>query len=515
MKNIFTKCRPAIFGLCIALAGCDFDEINTNPNAPTTATPAMLAAAQIGNVLIKSYDGKGFFYDHMLSKHISFGEGRIEEYQYNNLGRWGFGVYTNLTNAAKMVEIADDIDKDAYTGLFLFLKAQSLFELSLGVGDIPYSDALKALEGTTSPKYDAQKDVMLQILNDLDDAYAHFSAATRDFAGDITHFGGNREHWKRTVSTLQLKVLISLSKKEADPDLKVKERFAKIVAEQQLMLSNDDSFQLTYGDQASNQYPMYVLGGNRNAMYPDMTNMVMDPLKAHEDYRLFSLAEPCQAKVAENVAASDWDAYGCVDPSWRYMEEIIPQRNAGKVSLLNNRFFEIQSGQPAIKHGYAEMNFILAEARLREWITAGSANSYYKEGIRASMKFIAAYTPERYAHGRPLTDEWIAAFLQKPELQLAENEGLSPANLEKIITQKYLAAFMHDTYNSYFEYRRTGYPALPVSPESNLNTIPNKMPMRWMYSSEEYQYNRDNVMEAVQRQFGGNDDVNELMWMLK
>ena len=515
MKNIFTKCSLAILGLCIALAGCDFDEINTNPNAPTTATPAMLAAAQIGNALIKSYDGKGFFYDHMLSKHISFGEGRIEEYQYNNIGRWGFGVYTNLTNAAKMVEIADDIDKDAYTGLFLFIKAQCLFELSLGVGDIPYSDALKALNGTTSPKYDAQKDVMLQILDDLDRAYEHFSAATRDFAGDITHFGGNRDQWMRAVSTLQLKVLINLSKKEADPDLKVKERFAKIVNDQQLMLSNSDNFQLTYGDQVSNQYPMYVLGGNRNAMYPDMTTMVMNPLKEHEDYRLFSLAEPCKAKADEGVDASEWDAYGCVDPSWRYMEVIIPYRNADSVSLLNNRFFEIQSGQPTIKHGYTEMNFILAEARLRGWITTGSANDYYKEGIRANMKFIAQYTPEKYAHGRPITDEWIEEFLQKPALQLAEADGFSPANLEKIITQKYLAAFMNDTYNSYFEYRRTGYPNLPVSAESNLNTIPDKIPVRWMYSSEEYQYNRDNVLEAVQRQFNGNDDVNELMWILK
>jgi hypothetical protein len=36
-----------------------------------------------------------------------------------------------------------------------------------------------------------------------------------------------------------------------------------------------------------------------------------------------------------------------------------------------------------------------------------------------------------------------------------------------------------------------------------------------MYSNDEYNYNRDNVQEAVQRQFNGNDDVNETMWILK
>jgi hypothetical protein len=497
--------------LCILLAGCDFDEINTNADRPATATPGMLAAQQIGNMLIKENNGKGFFYDHMISKHISFGEGLAENNQYNYFGRAGFGAYTSLTNAAKMVEIAS-ANKEAYTGLFLFIKAQRLFELSMYLGDIPYSGALKALDGVTSPKYDAQKDVMRQILDDLDAAYEAFETAN-NFEGDITHFGGDVKKWQRAVSMLQLKVLINLSKKESDADLNIKNRFANIVASRQLLLSNDDNLQTTYGTQASNQYPMYVLGGNRNAMYVDMTTTVMNPMKQYEDYRLFSLAEPCKAEADKGTPAGSWDAYGCVDPSLKYTEEIMPLRGAGKVSLLNNRFFEIQQGQPAIKHGYAEQNFILAEACLRGWIS-GNANDYYKEGIRASMKFVATHTPEKYAHGKPVTDAWIEQFLQRTDIQLSGNT-LTDDNLKKIITQKYLDAFMHDTYNSYFEYRRTGFPELPVNPESNRNTVTDKIPVRWMYASDEYQYNRDNVLEAVQRQFGGNDDVNELMWILK
>jgi hypothetical protein len=515
MKSIFRKYKYTVLALCVACAGCDFDEINTNPNAPTTATPGMLAAAQIGNALVKERNGKGYFYDHMLSKHISWGEGRVEDNQYNNIGRWGFGVYTNLSNALRMVEIADDIDKDAYTGLFLLIKAQSLFELSLGVGDIPYSDALKALEGVTSPKYDAQKEVMRQILADLDAAYAHFGNATRAFDGDITHFAGDPKKWQRAVSLLQLKVLINLSKKEADPDLNVKSRFADIVASRNLPLSSEDNLQITYGETASNEYALYRTSNrNRDYMYPDMTTVVMNPLKQYEDYRLFSLAEPCRAQTDSGAPANDFGAYGCVDPSGRYVEEVIPSRNRGEVSLLNNRFFDVQSGQPTIKHGYAEYNFILAEACLRGWIT-GDANAYYKEGIKADMLFAAKYTPAAYAHGMPITEAWIETFLQKSALQLAAGDASFEANLEKIITQKYLAAFMHDTYNSYFEYRRTGYPVLPINPASNRNTDPSKMPVRWMYAEDEYQYNRENVQEAVLRQFNGNDGVNELMWILK
>jgi hypothetical protein len=41
------------------------------------------------------------------------------------------------------------------------------------------------------------------------------------------------------------------------------------------------------------------------------------------------------------------------------------------------------------------------------------------------------------------------------------------------------------------------------------------MPKRWMYPSKELFYNKDKVEEAINRQFAGSDDVNELMWILK
>ena len=66
-----------------------------------------------------------------------------------------------------------------------------------------------------------------------------------------------------------------------------------------------------------------------------------------------------------------------------------------------------------------EQNFILAEAALRGWIN-GSAEEYYKKGIRASMEFIAQYTPagETYNHGKEITAEYIDQYLAQPNVQL-------------------------------------------------------------------------------------------------
>ena len=37
---------------------------------------------------------------------------------------------------------------------------------------------------------------------------------------------------------------------------------------------------------------------------------------------------------------------------------------------------------------YAEINFLLAEAALNNWTVEGSAEGYYKTGIRAAMDFL-------------------------------------------------------------------------------------------------------------------------------
>ncbi|MDR1601030.1 MAG: SusD/RagB family nutrient-binding outer membrane lipoprotein [Tannerella sp.] len=511
MKRIYQYIIMYMLAVMLS-AGCsDFDAINTNPDAPLTATPGMLATGQIKNAVGRS-DSKGYFRDHMFTKHVGWGESADKQEQYNVIGRQGFGVYTNLTNCLKMVELAADIDRDAYQGLALFLKAYELFDLSMAVGDIPYSEAFRSDEGITKPGYDTQKEVMMQILDDLDAAYTHFSSAGRSFEGDFI-YNGDPGKWKVATSAFQLKVLISLSKKESDADLNIRKRFADIVNSRPLMTSNGDNFQIIYGTQSSQIYPVHSTKNNFT-QYTVLSPTVIDSFKVNNDYRLFYLAQPTQVNTAAGMTADDWDAYEGVDPTLSD-SEFNYLFGSGNFSNLNPRFYEVETGQPSINVGYAEQNFILSEACLRGWIT-GSAQEYFTKGVDASIRFTVAYTPAGYYPvERQMTDDWISSFLASAPMQLSTAPGNFEADLNKIITQKYLDRFMHDTWTSFYEYRRTGYPRIPVNPATNLNTMSDRMPVRWMYDQREYDYNRDNVVEAVQRQFNGNDDVNELMWILK
>lgn len=505
MKKIYNYLIGALVATGMLCSCSNFDDLNTNPDSPTTVTPEMLATKLILGTT-KPSTSKAFFNSNFLMKQLAWGEGSVD-YQYNKMGRSGFGGYTSLVNGVKMVELADDNNPNAFQALNKFVKAFTVFYISMEMGDVPYSDALQGETGNITPKYDSQKDVMLQILDDLEEAYTLFGQAKK-FDGDPV-FGGDVNKWQKTVASFELKVLMNLSRVADDADLKVKERFATIVSNKKLMESNDDNYQLVFSEKKGQRYPMYKDDFNYN-MYPMLSTTIVDVMKQNQDYRLFYIAEPSDAKVKAGIDASSWDAYIGVNPSLPF-HEISEKYSSDNFCNLNLRYKNNAAGEPFITVGYADQCFILAEAAVRGWIS-GSADTYYKKGIEASMRFIANHTPENYAHGRVLTDEVIADFLQNPAIQLTNGEA---DGLEMILTQRYLAWFLHSPWNSYYEYRRTGYPKLPINPETSLNEVKTELPQRWMYPESESQYNKANLQEALERQFNGSDDRNKKMWILQ
>lgn len=482
-----------------------FDELNTDPDATTKVSPEMIATNLILSVATPS-TAKSFFNSSFMMKYMAWGEGPAT-YQYNKFGRSGFGSYYKLISGQKMVELAKDYNQEAYIGLAKFVEAYKMYYQTMEVGDIPYSDALKGEEGGIKPKYDTQKEVMLQILKSLEESYANFSKA-KDFDGDPM-MGGSVEKWKKVVTAFQLKVLINLSLKTADADLNVQRRFAEIVSNSALMESNDDNLQVVFSAKKGQRYPVYKDDFNYS-QYPMLSITLVDVLKKFGDYRLFYYAEPAQSKINEGIKSDSWDAYIGVNPS-NTTSDIMKAYGNKEFCNINLRYKNNPAGEPFISLGYAEQNFILAEAALRGWIS-GAADTYYKKGIEASMRFIADHTDVSYAHGHEITDAYIASYLTNPDIQLTVGAG---NGLEMLMTQRYLASFLHCPWDGYYDHRRTGYPVLPMNEETNENEVSTQFPKRWMYPQSELDYNGDNVKEAIQRQFGGEDDHNSLMWILQ
>jgi hypothetical protein len=89
--------------------------------------------------------------------------------------------------------------------------------------------------------------------------------------------------------------------------------------------------------------------------------------------------------------------------------------------------------------------------------------------------------------------------------------------LEQIMTQKWIASWSA-AEEAWFDYRRTGYPDLQAGP----NAKRKKLPVRYVYSSEELNLNTVNVNNALKdlkaTNFSGPEGVNSAwskMWLLQ
>lgn len=277
-----------LLAVILLAVGCSkFDEINTNPDGITTATSQMLATKLILNITKDDISStKGFMGNFMVDKYILWSE-FPQAQQYNDFGRASFGAMTRLIDVKKMIALTEgmeEAEKNSYLALGHFIRAYTFFNLSMKVGDIPYTEALKGKEGNIKPAYDTQKEVFIGVLNELDKANKLFAAGTR-FDGDVI-YDGDPLKWRKMVNSFALKVLINLYKKTEDTDLNVVNRFKEIVNTYPIFESNADNFSLVFSDQESQKYPFYK-EGNQFIIYPLVSDILIGKLKELEDRRLF------------------------------------------------------------------------------------------------------------------------------------------------------------------------------------------------------------------------------------
>ncbi|GAB3009837.1 SusD/RagB family nutrient-binding outer membrane lipoprotein [Niabella terrae] len=489
-----------------------FDAINTNPNSSTVSRADWLATSMITSVTSGDISSqKGFMQPFMLGKYILWSENQ-EGYQYNSLGQASFGRISVLRNIEPMLEYAesDPTTYPSYQGLAHFLKAWQFFQLTMQMGDIPCSQALKGeTEGNVKPAYDSQKDVFLAILSELDQADEAFSKGA-DFDGDFI-YQGDPLKWRKLANSFQLHVLLNLYRKTGDNDLNVVTRF-KQVSTRPLMETYQDNFAVTYINTSGYCYPWSSTPVQKNqfTIYPMVSSTLVDRLKQSNDRRLFYYAEPAESQTDKGMTGAQFEAYLGVESSDPYPSTTSLHANKA-FSDVNKRYVELYNAEPVSLFSFWELQFVLAEGTLRGWISGTTAQDYYAAGIRASMDFLSAMTPTTYTHGMPLDAPYINSYIAGVALT-----GSQENQLLQIITQKYLAGFLQGAdYNAWYEFRRTGYPAFKLNANTNLNTPSSQFPVRWRYPQSELDNNGDNYKEAIQRQFSGVDDVNQVMWLLQ
>lgn len=505
------KIKKLISGLAVCsllfATGCDddFDEINTNPDTTTEASASLLSTQVILSMTRFESDAKAFISNSALPKYVGYAnEGQMSS-QYNLIGSSSFGGMTILPDLEKMVEYAEGgLAENSYKGLAKFARAYLFYNLTMEMGDTPYSETGFGATGEYKPAYDPQKDIFMGILQELKEADQYF-AVGENFTGDPTPFNGNADLWRRATNAFRVKVLMSLSPK-AD-ELNVSAQFQEIVSEGNLFQNPGDYWGLSYSTQ--NPHPL----SSTNDLFTSKTipsSHLVETLKELKDRRLYYFAEPAGIKLMEGLEEADENAYVGVDVSMEYAQ-MNTMHNNDEFSLINLRYLTQENSEPRRLLSYAEQQLILAEAEVRGWISQGTAKDYYEDGVKAALSHMVEISDD-FSHGNPIDESYIDNYFTG-EAAFAEN---TEDQLEQIWIQRYILNFLMDGNTSFFEYRRNQYPEFPVNPATSLNEN-NKdgLPLRWLYPGSEATYNRENLEAALERQFDGFDEINKKIWLLK
>ena len=433
--------------------------------------------------------------------------------------------YTTLKNVVKMEDEAKRAgyaDINPYSALGKFFRAFFFYHMTNLVGDLPLEEALKGLESPT-PQYDSQKEIFLQVLKWLDESNTDLSKliaeGNKALDGDI-YFQNNLSKWQKAVNTYRLRVLIALSKKEGDADLKIKQQFADILADKNkypVMVGAEDNLQYIYS--SVNKYPSNPDNLGFDATRYNMSETYLNKLVALKDPRAYIVAEPATKQISAGKTPADITAYFGANSGedLTNMSSKMSDAENGEYSVRSRaRYYSSYAAEPGIIIGFAEMCFNIAEAINRGWVS-GSAEDWYTKGIKASMRFYGiptetAGTITKTYKGVGYTINFD--FDNYYQQAAVKYKGNTADGLEQILSQKYLAFFQNSGREAYYNSRRTNVPVFLTGTGTGNG---GKIPKRYQYPSSERTTNGDNWKSALQGQFGGtdNDDINAEMWLIK
>ncbi len=477
MKNILY-----IFSLLalLTVSSCtkDFEDINTNPNAPNTVQPNLLLRQVIYD-FGEQMSFEGFVAGDLLSQHrtaLDFNLFDRHALKSPQLGGNPWPIfYTNLRdNEIILTQSRSTPTFQVYEGPALILKAYMAAGLTDLFGDVPYFEAFNGIEGTVTPSYNNQEAIYLDeggIIDNLNkgiEAIQNYALAI-PLEGDIL-FNGDLQAWIKFANGLKIKALLRISSK-----INVANDLQTLFDEGNFIATNTENAIFNFTNSSPNSFRLAQLrvGDFNNFVLSETMETILTDLN---DSRITTLFKP----FANSTSNGFNGLINGIDASSTSIA-------LADFSLAGNAFREDTSVLDANFITAWEVHFALAEAAEKGFITA-DAQQLYETGVTQAFEYWQTEMPVNYLTGN-------AAF---------NAAGTTP--LQQIITQKWIANIING-YEGWVEYRRTGFPVFnTISASLNNGLIPVRMP----YPAEEEALNALHYNEAENATNG--NDINFPVW---
>ncbi len=483
MKNYINYLIIALF-----LVGCnDFEELNVNPNEPTSVASGVLFTSALRTAVNTSSNESFLLANNIAQLTAKTLRTEVDSYNWNAFPTLWEGMYESLTDLEGVISISEEMGNNQAKGAAMVVKAWVYATLTNAYGDIPYSNAIKGSEANFTPNYDTQESIYSDLLASLDDA-VNLLNSSGEIEGDII-YGGDTILWQKFANSLQLRLLLQASK-----NMNVASKFSSIVNQGVIFNSNEEQASLSFLNTFPNQFPTRPLKiGDFDAVALSQTSL--NVLSSLNDPRLSRYARP------EN------DNYDT--PTFLGVENGVGGQTGSRLGvayydypgLVSSNDLGVQTAE-GLMMTYAELEFILAEAALRGWIT-DSVEDHYKKGLEASHNYYSVnYTPYGW-------DDFEDFY---------SNSGVAYDEEMDLLEQKWLGVFFTGM-EPYFELRRmyvlnNGWEGLRfISAPIGTNANDYKLPMRFLYPGQEQSLNQANYREASSRYSEG-DTMNGKMWIV-
>jgi hypothetical protein len=500
----------AVVFMVLVLTSCtkDFSETNTDTNVPTVVTPNLLLSGIIRNIMAQNVSSAWGIGNLVAQYHAKIQFVNEDRYLWNEQnGLWN-SVYSNYRNLQNIFTTLGSDETNTYYGVALVMKSYMFERVTAAYGDVPYSEAGKAkTDGLYVPKYDKQEDIYNGVLADLKKANELLAKSNNAITGDLIYGGGTSAilKWRKLANSLRVRILMRISaKRNVAADLQA---IVSDPTNNPLFVNNADNAEMRYLAQSPHQWPLYESRvGSIDEIRVSKT--LVDRLETLGDPRLAVFGRPSQKSVAAGSPKIEGIPNGLGDVAALNF-------NGGPqaVSRVGYTFACLVCNDPgqaapdptaprSILMTYSQLQLLLAEARERGLISTSTADTYYTNGVRSNFEYWAAVVPSSY--GINVTPN--PAYYTQPAVAYT---GTTTEKLAKIHFQKWVANYFTG-FEAWFEWRRTGIPAIVPGPD-NLNN--NLVPVRFIYPVIEQSLNGVNRAAAGARQ-GGTDNLNTKMWLL-
>ena len=360
--------------------------------------------------------------------------------------------------------------------LLLDYSAQEVTDI---YGAMPFSD-YKANKQENPFTYDSGRDIYMDILDDLDTINAcltHYQTRPSWYKSGIDDILINDEldwitkayqieTWRRLANSLKLRMAMHM----VDVDATLAQRLAEEAVRDGVVESVDDE----------------------SGLFPTLfgfTNPLSTISESWNDTRLGASFESILASLNHPYMQYLWqpnsgDLYGTDGTLTLPANTRVVGLRAG-IQMLSTQVYatnhrcaysrlskNVIAAAPLYLMKMSEVDFLRAEGAIRGWDMGGTAEFFYQRGIRnaylddrdnasplyrnAMDTYMAQEQATPYTYTDPMNERYNAESLTHIGVKWNDGDDFE-TKLEKIITQKYIAAFPY-SFEAWTDLRRTGYP---------------------------------------------------------